>query len=175
MTRSLFKNSASIFKDAKGSPGDLKHPSSLHIASLNGSHGPGYPRRHRTGFISWLKHIRDGITLYPLVLLIQIGLFFTNWAISRFSGNFTILSEAAGEGLHIARGAAMSLNFSCAIILLPMSKWWLTKLRLVSPKLMNSMFLDNYISVHRWIGYSIVFFTVVHVIAHVFNYVNVIM
>ncbi len=120
-----------------------------------------------------LKQAFNSVTPFPFLLCWQFGLFIAAWGYSRFSGNYSLMSATVGEGLHIARGAAMSLNFSCAAILLFMCKWWLTKLRIVSPKLMDRMFLDQHAAVHRWLGYSIVVLTVIHVLAHLYNYAYV--
>lgn len=65
-----------------------------------------------------------------------------------------------------ARGAAMCLNLNCALILLPMSRHVLTRIRGFH-RFRNILPFDSATAAHMTIGKAIAFWTVVHVGAHI--------
>jgi len=62
----------------------------------------------------------------------------------------------------ISRGAGLVLSVDCALIVLPMCRTLMTWLR---PK-MRWLPLDETQYFHRQVAYSVLFWTVVHVVAH---------
>ena len=75
-----------------------------------------------------------------------------------------------GEGLPFARGAANVINLNCALILFTVCRNLISALR--GTLLGRIIPFDKNITFHIWVAYSIVFWTMVHVIAHFFNYLN---
>uniref|UniRef100_A0A8C5PKH3 NADPH oxidase 1 n=1 Tax=Leptobrachium leishanense TaxID=445787 RepID=A0A8C5PKH3_9ANUR len=76
-----------------------------------------------------------------------------------------------GSALAWARGSAACLNFNCLLILLPVCRNLLSFLRGACSCCRRSMRkpLDNNISFHKLLGYTIALMTAVHTIAHLFN------
>lgn len=114
--------------------------------------------------------VNDGKTfVYVAVwLFLQTLLFvlaFVNYAVS---DNFKGIRGRFGLPLLVARASAMNLHVSSGIILFPVCRTILTWLR--STPLNHVVPFDASISFHKLCGYTIAFFTLVHVVAHVFNY-----
>ena len=72
-----------------------------------------------------------------------------------------------GNGVTFARAAASCLAFNSALILVPMSRTFLRFLQ--GTPCRHSIPLHKNIIFHRYMGWAIVFFTVIHGFAHYFN------
>ena len=72
-----------------------------------------------------------------------------------------------GLSVVISRGAAQCLNLNCALILLPVSRSLVTRLRIHTAATMST--LPPMQTIHKWLGVSILFWTMVHVGAHMCN------
>ena len=68
----------------------------------------------------------------------------------------------------IARGCGACLNFSPAVVIILMYRQIITFLR--STKLSFLFPLDKYIKLHKIVGYTIIFFSIIHVLAHLANF-----
>jgi predicted ferric reductase len=78
-----------------------------------------------------------------------------------------------GNCIVVARGSAQCLNLNCALILLPVCRHLLTRLRISvhHHKYMRYIFpFDSIMHYHVFIGMSILFFTILHVGAHVCDF-----
>ena len=77
-----------------------------------------------------------------------------------------------GEGLpiQVARGCGMALNYNGMLILLPMMRTTLTRLR--QSAIGRSLPVDDAIDFHRWVGQTMFALAVVHSAAHLVNYVR---
>ena len=68
----------------------------------------------------------------------------------------------------IARGCGQCLNFNAVLILILMMRQVITKIR--GTFLSHFLPLDHYIELHKLTGYMIVFFSILHMLAHVANF-----
>ncbi|XP_072023995.1 NADPH oxidase 5-like [Amphiura filiformis] len=70
----------------------------------------------------------------------------------------------------VARSSGRCLSFNCVFILILMLKKCLTVLR--STKLSTYLPMDQHVDLHKFVGYAIVFFSVIHTCGHTANYVQ---
>ncbi|WP_299492466.1 EF-hand domain-containing protein [Acaryochloris sp. IP29b_bin.137] len=70
--------------------------------------------------------------------------------------------------LRVARGCGLALNFSSALILIPIMRGLMTRLR--KTKLNDYLPIDEHIEFHKIIGHTIFFLAVIHTVAHLGNY-----
>ncbi|WP_370980297.1 EF-hand domain-containing protein [Agaribacterium sp. ZY112] len=82
---------------------------------------------------------------------------------------YSYAEQGASLSVQIARGGGACLNFNCALVLLPMSKTLLGKLR--HTRLSKILPLDNLVGIHKGIVGAIVLFSIVHITAHFNNYI----
>ncbi|KAG8985470.1 hypothetical protein FRB90_004688, partial [Tulasnella sp. 427] len=82
--------------------------------------------------------------------------------------NLTIARATFGLGYPIARTAAVVLHVDVALILFPVCRNFISLLRRTS--LNNFIPFDKNIEFHKLTGWSITFFSAVHIIAHMFNF-----
>lgn len=68
----------------------------------------------------------------------------------------------------VARGCGLALNFSGALILIPIMRGLMTWLR--KTKLNDYLPIDEHIEFHKIIGHTIFFLAVIHTVAHIGNY-----
>lgn len=108
----------------------------------------------------------------------NITLFIVQFRYYHGSSEFFYLRVLVSDGLSVSRGAALCLNFNSALILLPVCRNALSLLRCLFPKcLLNTgvrrwfiRLADHHIEFHRFIGYAICFWVVVHVAGHISNF-----
>jgi NADPH oxidase 2 len=82
--------------------------------------------------------------------------------------NLTNARAVFGLGYPIARAAAFTLHFDVALILLPVCR---TLISLARQTPLNGVIqFDKNITFHKLVAWSIVFFTLVHVVAHMNNF-----
>ncbi|KAK3754840.1 hypothetical protein QZH41_011314 [Actinostola sp. cb2023] len=111
-------------------------------------------------------------------LFINILLFFITYNEYVTDPKYIYLLAVVKKGLPIARGAAMVLNFNCALVLLLMCRNIISIIRshcnhgFVRPVI---RVLDKSITFHKYIAYTICLMTVIHVGAHCFNFDNLVM
>jgi respiratory burst oxidase len=77
-------------------------------------------------------------------------------------------TQVFGSCIVVARGAAQCLNFNCCLILLPICRRFLTRLR--ATKLRFLFPFDVVLEYHMWIGLAIAFFVTLHVSAHICDF-----
>ncbi|KNE58892.1 hypothetical protein AMAG_04430 [Allomyces macrogynus ATCC 38327] len=82
--------------------------------------------------------------------------------------NYKTVVSLVGDGIPAAKAAAACLNWNSAIILLPVCRTLISKLRVTV--LSTIIPFDKSIAFHRHVGYAIVLFTWIHVMAHIWNY-----
>lgn len=78
--------------------------------------------------------------------------------------------SGASLAVQLARGGGACLNLNAALILLPMMRGIMSGLR--HSKLAILLPLDHLTSIHKMIGYACILFTVIHVGAHITNYIQ---
>ncbi|XP_072043086.1 NADPH oxidase 5-like [Amphiura filiformis] len=70
----------------------------------------------------------------------------------------------------VARSSGRCLSFNCVFIVVLMLKRCLTVLR--NTKLSTYLPMDQHVDLHKFVGYAIVFFSVIHTCGHTTNYVQ---
>lgn len=75
-----------------------------------------------------------------------------------------------GAWFMVAKGCGQCLNFNCTFVMVLMLRRCLTWLR--ATWVVRVLPLDQNVLLHQIVGYAILFFTVVHTMAHVFNFVK---
>ncbi|OQV04709.1 hypothetical protein CLAIMM_09557 isoform 2 [Cladophialophora immunda] len=104
------------------------------------------------------------VGVFILVHCMLYGFGFMNY---QLKDNLTKARATYGYGYPIARSAALVLHFDVACILLPVCR---TLISLARQTPLNGIIpFDKNITFHKLVGYSIVFFTWVHTIAHLHN------
>ncbi|KAJ3370884.1 hypothetical protein HDU91_005811 [Kappamyces sp. JEL0680] len=133
------------------------------------------PRKRSNGitvtFSNWMVNEGRARIFFVLFVLSQIAYFAQSYYSLWTAANLATFRSVLQHGLPIARGAANVLNYLCALILFTVCRNLISGLR--STFLNRIIPFDKNITFHIWIAYSIVFWTLVHVIAHYFNYLNV--
>ena len=70
--------------------------------------------------------------------------------------------------MSIARGGGACLNFTPVVVIMLMYRQIITFLR--STRFSFLFPLDKYIKLHKIVGYTILFFSVIHALAHLANF-----
>ncbi|KAI9142397.1 ferric reductase NAD binding domain-containing protein [Paraphysoderma sedebokerense] len=101
---------------------------------------------------------------------VMISMFFDRFFLYLSNDNYASFRSVVGLGLPIARGAAGAINFNLACILFPVCRNIISKLRTT---VLNTFIpFDKNITWHKLIAGCTVFFTFVHICAHMFNLLN---
>jgi NADPH oxidase len=124
-----------------------------------------------TSFSNWMINEGRAKIFFGLYILGQLGYFGFSYYSLWTASDITLFRGVLGHGLPIARGAANVINLNCAIILFTVCRNTISGLR--STFLGRIIPFDKNITFHIWIAYSIAFWTLVHVVAHYVNYLNV--
>ena len=103
------------------------------------------------------------IVSYLLIIL-------ANLALGIWRG-IDISNDGANVWVSIAKGCGICLNLDCAIILFPVARLLLTKLR--ETFFHHIVPIDRMIDLHRLLGYLIAFLGTVHSIAHMINLADI--
>lgn len=101
-------------------------------------------------------------------VFLHMVVFAFGWMNYYLKDNLTIARATFGLGYPVARTAALVLHVDVAFILLPVCRNFISLLRRTS--LNNFIPFDKNIEFHKLTGWSIAFFSVVHIIAHMFNF-----
>jgi Ca2+-binding EF-hand superfamily protein len=123
------------------------------------------PKRRRTAsfagrFARFLDNRRALLLVVALWVLANV-LLFTNAVL-----HYGALGK--NELVQIARGCGACINLNGALILLPMARRTLTFARRMP--LLRLMPLDDSVAIHRWLGGSLLIFSLVHTVAHGANW-----
>eukprot|EP00055_Hartaetosiga_balthica_P009043 m.35122 g.35122 ORF g.35122 m.35122 type:complete len:604 (-) comp6585_c0_seq2:87-1898(-) len=117
----------------------------------------------------WLQ-IEGPMYLFVLLwMAVNVMLFVINF--NRYKRDqYIFLRHMVHEGLSLARGAALVLNFNCAIILLPVCRNFVNFFRgqFEGKRSIRRLF-DKNILFHKWCAYVICVATAIHIGAHIFN------
>jgi predicted ferric reductase/Ca2+-binding EF-hand superfamily protein len=122
-------------------------------------------QRHRgTSLVGRLARYLDNRP--ALVLVVTLWLL----ANAALFANAVVHYRALGmnELVQIARGSGACINLNGALILLPMARGTLTFARRVP--LLRFLPLDDSVAIHRWLGGSLLLFSLVHTLAHGANW-----
>ncbi|KAI9189807.1 hypothetical protein H9P43_001240 [Blastocladiella emersonii ATCC 22665] len=139
---------------------------------LNDTNVVAPSRRDKSGFMVKAKNwfVNEGTKRFCFTLFIasQLYLFFNTFIYYKFGKDFVTVQTLVGDGIATAKSAAACLNLDCGIILFPVCRTIISRLRVSF--LNNIIPFDKNITFHRYVAYSIVLFTWIHAMAHYWNY-----
>lgn len=101
--------------------------------------------------------------------LLHFGSYSCWWRPVLVASSYAESCAVLNGAVRVAKGAGMALNFNCALVVVPMCRRTLTWLR-KSLLVRRLVPLDSSYDFHVAIGWTIVFWTAVHCIAHYVNY-----
>ncbi|KAI1318070.1 hypothetical protein EDD11_007304, partial [Mortierella claussenii] len=101
-------------------------------------------------------------------LVLQLLIFYFSFEIYNRSTRYTQVRKTLSVYLGIARGAAAVINFDCGLILFSVCRNLISLLR--STFLNDIVPFDKNIMFHKTVAWSIVVFSVVHIVSHYVNY-----
>ncbi|KAG0005511.1 hypothetical protein BGZ79_004265 [Entomortierella chlamydospora] len=116
----------------------------------------------------WLINDGNRAIFLGLWIIIHVGLFSLAFFNYFYSDNFENARSKLGITLPIARGAALVLHVDSGLILFPVCRTLISWLR--STPLNRIVPFDKAITFHKAIAWSIVFFTILHTVAHYSNF-----
>ncbi|KAI8916337.1 ferric reductase NAD binding domain-containing protein [Gorgonomyces haynaldii] len=140
------------------------------LLSMAGGPTPRKSAGFGVTFSNWMVNEGRGKIFFVLFMLSQVAYFAYSFYQLWTASNLTVFRSVLLYGLPTARGAANVLNYICGIILFTVCRNLISGLR--STVLGRIIPFDKNITFHIWIAYSICFWSIVHVIAHYFNYLN---
>ena len=122
-------------------------------------------------FIRWVENYKLHIFYITLFELVTMAIFVERayyYAVERENGG---LRRIAGYGVTITRGAASGMMWTYSVLLLTMSRNFITFLR---ETIFNYYVpLDSYISAHKIIALNALIYTIVHGIGHGINFYHI--
>ena len=122
------------------------------------------PEEKKRSKKAYLKHYiqNNWVKIAFLFIYIAINLFLFFGAVERYA------NLGANVYVQIARGCGATLNFNGALILIPMLRHFMTRLR--KSNLNNYIPIDESIEFHKLVGQVMFALAVVHTLAHFLNY-----
>lgn len=119
-------------------------------------------RKKLTTAARWATNNRSAVVWLFVYALVNIALF--------WNAVETYAAQGANTYVQIARGGGACLNFNGALILIPMLRHLLTKVR---ASVFGDLFpVDDSIAFHKIVGHVMMVFAVIHTIAHFANYIT---
>ncbi|KAF8977360.1 hypothetical protein BGZ46_007458 [Entomortierella lignicola] len=116
----------------------------------------------------WMINEGNRAIFFGIWIFVHIGLFGLAFFNYFYSDNFENARKILGVTLPIARGAALVLHVDAGVVLLPVCRTLISWLR--STPLNRIIPFDKAVTFHKAIAWSIVFFTLVHTVAHYINF-----
>ncbi|KAG0324170.1 hypothetical protein BGZ99_002133 [Dissophora globulifera] len=116
----------------------------------------------------WMINEGNRVIFFGIWIFVHIGLFSLAFFNFYYSDNFQISRNIVGLGLPTARGAALVLHVDAGVILLPVCRTLISWLR--STPLNRIVPFDKAVTFHKAIAWSILFFSLVHTVAHYLNF-----
>ncbi|KAK5639843.1 hypothetical protein RI129_010654 [Pyrocoelia pectoralis] len=120
---------------------------------------------------TFLEENRQNIFYLFIFYVITIALFVERFIHYSFMAEHTDLRHIMGVGIAITRGSAASLSFCYCILLLTMSRNFLTKLKEFSVQ--QYIPLDSHIQFHKIAACTALFFSLLHTVGHIVNFYHV--
>ncbi|KAJ3353313.1 hypothetical protein GGF32_003121 [Allomyces javanicus] len=117
---------------------------------------------------NWFVNDGPGQICFLLYVASQIYLYVSTFLYYKSGPDYKTVVSLVGDGIPAAKAAAACLNWNSAIILLPVCRTLISKLRVTV--LSTIIPFDKSTTFHRYVGYAIVLFTWIHVMAHIWNY-----
>lgn len=127
--------------------------------------------RHYSVIVRYIENTRLQIFYFALFMLICAGIFVERSYYYSVEREHAGLRRIAGYGVTITRGAASGMMFTYSVLLLTMARNFITFLR---ETIFNYYVpFDSYISAHKIIALTALFFTIMHAIGHGINFYHI--
>ena len=143
---------------------------SFHIDAVQERHRHSWLRRWDE-MTTFLEENRQNIFYLFVFYVITIALFIDRFIHYSFMAEHTDLRHIMGVGIAITRGSAASLSFCYSLLLLTMSRNFLTKLKEFS--IQQYIPLDAHIQFHKICALTALFFSLLHTVGHIVNFYHV--
>ena len=128
-------------------------------------------RRHYAVFERYIENQRLQIFYLALFMLIVAGIFVERSYYYSVEREHAGLRRIAGYGVTVTRGAASGMMFTYSVLLLTMARNFITYLR---ETIFNYYVpFDSYISAHKIVALTALFFTIMHAIGHGINFYHI--
>jgi len=151
---------------------------STNVARMTSFHIDAVQERHRHTWLrrwdeltTFLEENRQNIFYLFVFYVITIALFIDRFIHYSFMAEHTDLRHIMGVGIAITRGSAASLSFCYSLLLLTMSRNFLTKLKEFS--IQQYIPLDAHIQFHKICALTALFFSLMHTVGHIVNFYHV--
>ena len=128
-------------------------------------------RRYLAAALRYIENYKLHIFYLSMFFLIVICIFVERayyYSVEREHGG---LRRIAGYGVTITRGAASSMMFTYAVLLLTMARNFITYLR--ETPFNHYVPFDSYLSFHKIIALTALFFTIMHCVGHGINFYHI--
>ncbi|XP_075453075.1 NADPH oxidase 3 [Ascaphus truei] len=119
----------------------------------------------------WILNETTTFLILVMWLGLNIYLFIDTFNWFEKADSYLYTRVIIGSALSWARASAMCLNFNCMLILVPVSRNFISLLRGTSTCCRGNVrrLLDKNITFHRLVGYMIALHATIHIIAHLIN------
>ena len=156
----------------KESAGGEEQPSTPINIAVQRRNFTKYPfGRQLAVFVRYVENYRLHIFYLSLFFLVCAGIFVERAYYYSVEREFAGLRRIAGYGVTITRGAASGMMFAYSILLITMARNFITYLR---ETIFNYYIpFDSYISFHKIVALTALFFTVMHCIGHGINFYHI--
>ena len=122
-------------------------------------------------FLRIIENYRLHIFWLTLFFLVTAAIFVERGYYYAIEREHTGLRRIAGHGVTITRGAASAMMFTYSVLLIAMARNFITYLR--ETMLNNYIPFDSYISFHKIVALTALFFTIMHGIGHGSNFYHI--
>jgi dual oxidase len=127
--------------------------------------------RYLAIFIRYVENNKLQIFYFCLFYLVVAGIFIERAYFYSIEREYSGLRQIAGFGITVTRGAASAMMFTFSILLLTMARNFITYLR--ETIFNNYVPFDSYITAHKIIALTALFFTAIHAIGHGVNFYHI--
>ena len=127
--------------------------------------------RKLAAFIRYIENYKLHIFYVTVFFLVCTGIFVERGYYYGIEREHTGLRRIAGHGITITRGAASGMMFTYSVLLLTMARNFITYFR---ETIFNYYIpFDSYITFHKIVALTALFFTFMHCIGHGFNFYHI--
>ena len=127
--------------------------------------------RHFSVFFRYIENQKLQIFYFTLFMLVTAGIFVERAYYYSVEREHAGLRRIAGFGVTITRGAASGMMWAYSVLLLTMARNFITFLR--ETIFNNYVPFDSYISAHKIIALTGLFFTIMHAVGHGINFYHI--
>jgi dual oxidase len=157
------------YQDPKGQGQQAGSTSTVDIPTQKRQIGGVF--KYFAAFLRYMENYKLHIFYLSIFFLVTIGIFVERAYYYSVEREHVGLRRIAGYGVTITRGAASCMMFTYAVLLLTMARNFITFLR--ETPFNNYVPFDAYLSFHKVIALTGLFFTVMHCLGHGINFYHI--